>query len=359
MIYTGSRPINLSFDAIQALSIKYLGIFFIGYDMKLHIFNRLRNLPALTLDMGDDVVEKDVYEFTVVASSFYSDFEVIIRNSQGVARYVTIHKTNQLPTYGDILTGVMKVAGGQILYADAGKYVVENGKYLQLGEGNTLDIIPNGTGGVKTITLDNVDANIKSVVGSYTLYQSNDLHYNGSKIASDIISVYNTNFAPIEGLSVGRIYQDGFATNDDADVRIAAHNKFIEAGVEQEWHTAYEEYMDAQSHPSCDWVGSGLSTSKPIGYYDFRCITQQPTRSIGFHTLATGGNGDTYKIVRKTLTKIEVPYPDADGFNALYGNKSKEPILFDKLIGNSYGKKFWFEEPEMRELYRSDIILRR
>ena len=351
-MFSGSVPINLSFNAMQALSVKGIGIFRISYEMRLVISNRIKKLPSLTLDMGDDVPNKDIAEFTVVPKS-YAYFEVIIRNSYGIARRVTVFNYLKNPHYGEILEGVIKVAGGEILYADKNKYAVVNGKYVQIGKNNTLDIIPNGNGGVKRIKVDNNDAKIKSALGNYTLKTNGDLFSSSRKIAEKIISIGVFAVEDISGLLVGK---EGTVQNA---VKAEAYNEFRKAGVEKSWLSAYDTFIDKQTKPTCEWGGIGEAVAHTTTPSFSTCLNTVPTKTIPYRYFATGEDGKTYKIAGNTITEIKTYHPDADGFNALYDSSSNNPVLFNHKVGGTYQEKLYFEEAELGEKYHSNGILRR
>lgn len=376
MSFTGSLPINMSFGAIQALSVRELGVFKIGYDMRLYIANRFKKLPPLVLDMGDELSNKDVAEFTVIPIN-YSYFKIIIKNTDGKARYVTIYNSNKLPLYDEILTGVIKVAGGEILYAKPNEYVVENGNYLQLGTDNTIDIIPNGVGGVKRITLNNKDAKIRSVLGSYTLKTDGKLYYNSTLVTENILSIGEIPPFKAEGLTVGRYHTSDFRFNDHETATSIAHSVFSSYNLEQSWSDAYDTFISSIEHPTCDWVGTGRSIAKPIGYYDLPCnkisgvkVFKAPYGTTE-HIVATSTDGsksfNIYKDVNSetfTIKEMGVYYPNADGFNAIYADAEHnvleaDPILFNHIVGGAYQNNFYFEEAELAPRYRSHIILRR
>jgi hypothetical protein len=339
---TGTRPYRENFGVdkvayqIQTISASEYALVYRtskdDYGMLLCIENRF-----IPITMGMGIVDQRVIEFTIIGSrKFY------IRNQDGVAREIFVPHDGSPCLYGDIHQRVIKVAFGKLFKHDGVSYVATdklekdiNGNYvsaLPIFENGAIDIIDTNV-----YTYPNGSGKIIKIVDGYTLTNDEELFYHGEKINGKFYDIGTFQQDGVVGLSVGK---DG-AT--DTFVRNQTHNFFSGAGVYNDFHQAYENYISNKQKPSCEWVGVGQTSTTATS--DLLCITQLGSpNSIGKNGyLAIGyttNEKHLYQLSGYTATQIKMNERDASGFDELYNVQQNDKFILFSPSYNSWLSSF-------------------
>lgn len=279
---------------------------------------------ARSYDMGSEVTNKEVIEFTFRS---YGK-SLLLRNSDGiVVEYIRDDYINY--KYAGIKAeNVIKVAGGQMLKHDGFSYMItDTGKYVPADENGVIDIIPNGSGGVRKIYANEDSAGIVEVIDDFVLKQDNKLYKNGDLVASNIVSITKSTQSYIEAAA---IVGDKIQWEYVASVQANTLANFVDAS----WISANRQFLQDNAFDCYDfgWIGS---SSRPKELTNGCCIggKQLHTKRHGDRVwyFAKTTSGSVHRI-KDDLTLSSNANTDvgAQGFAKQASITPEEPILFER-----------------------------
>ena len=309
MNYTGGLPINIAVTAVQLTTIGNRDFLYLDDGGMVHFVSEY--VPEISFDMGADVANKEVVEFTMMSKT-----RVLCKNVDGVVvEYMVPHFAGKAICLGVVDTNIIKVAGGQMLKHDGISYIVtSDGEYLPTASNGEFDIQDKREG------------------GGYTVDVNNNLLFNESVIASGVASVGYFYQEGVNGITHG-----GSSFSDS--VKNLAYSLFSQHNLDAEWKLAYDN--------TASTIASGLYRE-----------TQTNRLSTVQGVLARTLSGLTYKLDGATL----IPQIDTDlganGYNAMTTADSSKFIIFEPTPSNPH---VYFSDSELGSEYpnQNELIFAR
>ena len=277
-----------------------------------------RVYKSYQLNMGNDIGEefRNVIEFTISSQN-----SLIVRNDSGMARYIYI-LNNGDTVYGDIIYGVIRLAGGTMLKTSNSFAVSDNG-YVPIGSNGAIDMIPVPQCGASTYSERNEDAPSFEYIGDgnstlkkkiyfnaaeYSLYTDGTLKLNGTVKLTGVVDFTVLRQTESYGYKSGNFPNRDNPTDWNSYVIEKTKQLLSGKGASVEWIEEYEYFMNnVAEHAACMWAGSGASMSHTTS--DLPCIS-------------------TYLTVNRSKYVTKVIALKADG--KLYDENGNEQVIADR-----------------------------